>query len=215
MHALIVDDDDFTRFLLVRTLSTLGADSVDDAADAASAMRLAQATTPNLAILDLDLGGGPNGIDLAHALRKRMPSVAVIVLSSYQDPRLLGANRELPVGAIFLSKRSVANVDFLAGAISTVLEAPCASRKHVDGLKGLTGGRALSDNQVEVMRLVAEGCSNAEIARRRTLTEPAVAKAVARLAKQLDLKAGPTENLRVLIAQAYFDLVGQSVIRRP
>ena len=69
MHALVVDDDDFTRFLLVRTLTTLGADSVDDAADAPTAMRLAQATSPDLATLDLDLGGGPNGIDLAHALR--------------------------------------------------------------------------------------------------------------------------------------------------
>lgn len=214
MHALVVDDDDFTRFLLVRTLTTLDAASVDDAADAATAIRLAQARPPDLAVLDLDLGSGPNGIDLAHALRKRFPTVAIVLLSSYQDPRLLGANRDLPVGAIFLSKRSVANVDFLAGAIATVLEAPCANRKHVDGLKDLTGGRAISDNQVEIMRLVAEGCSNAEIARRRTLTEPAVAKAVARLAKQLDIQAGPSENLRVLIAQAYFDLVGQSVVRR-
>jgi two-component system nitrate/nitrite response regulator NarL len=215
MRALVVDDDDFTRFLLVRTLQTLDFDAVDDASTAAAGVKLAEAGSPALAVLDLDLGSGPNGIDVAHALRKRLPAIALLMLSSYQDPRLMGAYRELPIGTIYLSKRSVSNEEFLAGAIRTALEAPCAERHRVDGLRTRTGGRSLSDNQVEVMRLVAEGCSNAEIARRRTLTEPAVAKAVARLAKQLDLHAGPAENLRVLIAQAYFDLVGQATVRRP
>lgn len=215
MRALVVDDDDFTRFLLVRTLQTMDFEAVDDASTAAAGVTLAEAGFPALAVLDLDLGAGPNGIDLAHALRKRLPSIALLMLSSYQDPRLMGAYRELPIGTIYLSKRSVSNEEFLTGAIRTALESPCAQRHRVDGLRTRTGGRSLSDNQVEVMRLVAEGCSNAEIARRRTLTEPAVAKAVARLAKQLDLSAGPAENLRVLIAQAYFDLVGQASIRRP
>lgn len=215
MRALVVDDDDFTRFLLVRTLQSLDFEAVDDASTAAAGVTLAEAGSPALAVLDLDLGSGPNGIDLAHALRKRLPAIALLMLSSYQDPRLMGAYRELPIGTIYLSKRSVSNEEFLTGAISTALDAPCAVRHRVDGLRTRTGGRSLSDNQIEVMRLVAEGCSNAEIARRRTLTEPAVAKAVARLAKQLDLHAGPAENLRVLIAQAYFDLVGQASIRRP
>lgn len=214
MRALVVDDDDFTRFLLVQTLQTMDFESVEDASSAAAGIRRAEECSPALATLDLDLGSGPNGIDLAHALRKRFPAIALVMLSSYQDPRLHGAFRELPVGTIYLTKRSVSNADFLRGAISTALDAPCAERHRVDALRTRTGGRSLSDNQVEVMRLVAEGCSNIEIARRRTLTEPAVAKAVARLAKQLDLHAGPAENLRVLIAQAYFDLVGQASVRR-
>lgn len=64
------------------------------------------------------------------------------------------------------------------------------------------------------MRLVAEGYSNAEIARRRSLTEPAVAKAVARLVKQLELDVGDNDNVRVLITRAYYDLIGTSAVRR-
>lgn len=66
----------------------------------------------------------------------------------------------------------------------------------------------LSDNQIDIMRLVAEGYSNAEIARRTFVTEPGVAKAIGRLVKQLGIEAGPDANVRVRITQAYYAMVG-------
>jgi len=211
MRALVVDDDDFTRVLLVRTLNAAGHEVVGDSADAAGAMRLADTAKPDIAIVDLDLGSGPNGIDLAHGLRKLNPSVALIVLSSYQDPRLVGSTRPLPLGAMYVSKRSVGDPATLEASVQEVCSAPLAERSlggSIDPTK------RLSDNQVEIMRLVAEGYSNAEIARRRTLTEPAVAKAVARLVKQLELDVGDNDNVRVLITRAYYDLIGTSAVRR-
>ena len=211
MRALVVDDDDFTRVLLVRTLNAAGHEVVGDSADAAGAMRLADTAKPDIAILDLDLGPGPNGIDLAHGLRKLNPSIALIVLSSYQDPRLVGSTRPLPLGAMYVSKRSVGDPATLEASVQEVCSAPLAERS----LGGsIDPKRRLSDNQVEIMRLVAEGYSNAEIARRRTLTEPAVAKAVARLVKQLELDIGDNDNVRVLITRAYYDLIGTSAVRR-
>jgi len=212
MTAIVVDDDDFTRVLLTRTLESAGYDGVSEAADAATAMRLADEHRPTLAILDLDLGPGPNGIDLAHGLRRLIPAIAIIILSSYQDPRLVGSNRPMPIGAIYVSKRSVGDARVLEDAVSEVLAAPLAERVAPAPASG--GSRKLSDNQVEIMRLVAEGYSNAEIARRRSLTEAAVAKAVARLVKQLDLQAGAHDNVRVLITQAYYELIGSSRVRR-
>ena len=84
-------------------------------------------------------------------------------------------------------------------------------------LEGSAGGDArppLSEGQWEILRLVAAGYTNAEIARRRSLTVPAVEKAVARLIKQLDLHASPDTNQRVSIAQAYFRLTGAVSARR-
>lgn len=201
---LVVDDDDFTRFLLVRTLNDLGFESVADASGAAPALAAANAARPDVAILDLDLGPGPNGIDCAHALRKLLPKIAVVMLSSYQDPRLLGANRPLPVGAVYLSKRLLGDADVLAETIRQVLEQPLADRDEAVNAPGVK----LSDNQIEVMRLVAEGYSNAEIARRIYVSEPGVAKAIGRLVKQLGIDAGPDSNVRVRITQAYYSLVG-------
>lgn len=212
MRALVVDDDDFTRVLLVRSLEASDHTVVADCADAASAMRVAGAERPDLAILDLDLGPGPNGIDLAHGLRRLHPQIAIIILSSYTDPRLVGSTREMPMGAAYLSKRSVGEQETLDATIADVQKAPLAERATPDPTS--SGSRKLSDNQVEIMRLVAEGYSNREIASRRSLTEPAVAKAVARLVKQLELAAGPEDNVRVLITRAYYDLIGPSRVRR-
>jgi DNA-binding NarL/FixJ family response regulator len=212
MHALVVDDDDFLRFMLVRTLRDLGFESVDDAPRAADGLKLASAHRPDLAVLDLDLGSGPTGIDVAYGLRKAHPSVAIILLSSYTDPRLLGANRELPEGGVYLSKREVGDVSVLEKSITEVLQAPCGRRSGAPSAS--VAGKRLSDNQVEVMRLVAEGFSNSEIARRRHLTDAAVEKAIARLIKQLDLNPGREDNARVLITQAYYSLIGSTQVRR-
>lgn len=213
MRALVVDDDDFTRVLLVRTLLTLGAEDVRDCAGSAAAVKTVAEFRPDLAVLDLDLGTGPNGIDLAYGLRRSLPSLAIVILSSYSDPRLLGANRDLPSGAVYLSKRKVADVDALSTAIDEVLAAPMGRRAGAPEAR-VGGGRRLSDNQVEIMRLVAEGYSNSEIARRRTLTPAAVEKAIARLIKQLDLSPSPHDNPRVLITQAYYELIGSTKVRR-
>lgn len=201
---LVVDDDDFTRFLLVRTLRDLGFESVSDAPAAAAGLAAARSSKPDIAILDLDLGPGPNGIDCAHGLRKLLPTIGIVMLSSYQDPRLMGANRPLPVGSVYLSKRSLGDADVLAATVQEVLEQPCTDRGVGEGPLPVK----LSDNQIEVMRLVAEGYSNAEIARRIFVSEPGVAKAIGRLVKQLGIEVGPDANVRVRITQEYYALVG-------
>ncbi len=213
MKALVVDDDDFTRFLLVRTLRTLGAQDVRDCPSSAAAMRAVVDFAPDLAVLDLDLGTGPTGIDLAFGLRKQLPALAIVILSSYSDPRLLGANRDLPAGAVYLSKREVSDANTLESAIGEVLAAPGGKRAAAPEAR-VSGGRKLSDNQVEIMRLVAEGYSNTEIARRRSLTPAAVEKAITRLIKQLELTPEATDNPRVLITQAYYELIGSTRVRR-
>ena len=217
LKVLIVDDDDFVRVLLTRTIVGLtiegsGQIVVADCANAADAMRIAGSSLPDVAILDLDLGVGPNGIDLAYGLRRINPAIAVIILSSYQDPRLLGANRELPDGSVYLSKRSVGDADTLRDALAKVVARPRGSKPKAQSVS--IGGRRLSDNQVDIMRLIAEGYSNAEIARRRSLTLPAVEKAITRLIKQLDLHPGKEDNSRVLITQAYYELIGATQVRR-
>lgn len=205
---LVVDDDDFTRFLLVRTLRDLGFDRVKDAGSAAQALAAARPVVPDAAILDLDLGPGPNGIDCAHALRKLSPKIAIVMLSSYQDPRLLGANKPLPEGSVYLSKRLLGDAEVLAATIREVLESPAARRNAFPGQDSSPTPVKLSDNQIEIMRLVAEGYSNAEIARRIFVTEPGVAKAIGRLVKQLGIDSGPESNVRVRITQAYYSMVG-------
>ena len=211
-RALIVDDDEFTRFLLLRALASFGYEDALACDGASSALSAAETFRPQVAILDLDLGPGPSGIDVAHALRRKQPDLALIILTSFEDPRLLGGQGALPAGTIYLTKRAVGNDEVLPRAMETVLSSPCADSNARVG-SGFSTPLSLSDNQIDIMRLVAEGHSNAEIGRRLHLTERGVAKAVSRLVKQLGIDAGAEGNVRVLITQAYFQYSGQASAR--
>jgi two-component system, NarL family, nitrate/nitrite response regulator NarL len=203
-RVLLVDDDDFTRMTLRAVLASLDYDVISDAANVVAAMDLARAERPDLAVIDLDLGEGPTGIDLAHGLRTLVPSIGLVMLSSYADPRLIGRRtRPLPNGTQYLSKQSVGDASVLRAALHTSLDR--------DGTGVPAEGTALTDAQIEMMRLIATGYSNAEIAKRMWITEDGVNRAVTRLVKQLGLQVTKERNTRVLISRAYADLAGRAV----
>jgi DNA-binding NarL/FixJ family response regulator len=212
LTAILVDDDAFTRVLLSRTIEALGHKVLGAFATVREAANFAAKGKPQLAILDLDLGPGPTGIDLAQSLRNHDPLIALILLTTYDDPRLIRAkNLTLPEGTVYLSKRQVESDSVIQMAIasamlqSTMDEVPASLTKAAAG-KAVK----LSDSQIEVMRLVSTGLTNAEIAKQRFLTEAAVGKAIARLVRQLGIVATAEQNQRVLIARAYFEAIGRT-----
>jgi DNA-binding NarL/FixJ family response regulator len=187
---------------------------VGDVATAKEALLLAAETRPDVAIVDLDLGEGPTGLDVAHRLREMFPKIGLVVLSTYEEPRLMGFNQHpLPDDALYLVKRTVVDPEILGKAIRMSVDHDFR-QGTVRVVSKDALGVTLSDPQIDIMRLVAAGHSNAEIARRRSLTVPAVEKAIARLIRQLDLQASPDTNQRVAIAQAYFRLTGAVSARR-
>jgi DNA-binding NarL/FixJ family response regulator len=136
------------------------------------------------------------------------------MLSTYEEPRLMGFNQQpLPEDALYLVKRTVVDPEVLGRALLMSIDPGLRDGTMRIVSHGIPGPK-LSDHQIDIMRLVAAGHSNVEIARRRSLTVPAVEKAVARLIRQLDLQAAPDTNQRVAIAQAYYRLTGAVSARR-
>ena len=214
LRVMLVDDDPFTRMTLVTTLNSMEFMVVGDVATAKEALLLAAETQPHVAVLDLDLGEGPTGMDLAHRLRAMLPSIGIVMLSTYEEPRLMGFNQHpLPDDAIYLVKRTVVEPEVLGRAVRMSVDQSFREGTMRVVAKDARGVK-ISDPQIDVMRLVAAGHSNAEIARRRSLTVPAVEKAIARLIRQLDLQAAPETNQRVAIAHAYYRLTGGVSARR-
>ena len=197
--ALVVDDDGFTRTLVTSLVRSLGYTVCGSAAGVSDAMRLAIAHRPAIAVVDLDLGEGPTGIDLAHGLRRSDPDIALVMLSSYGDPRWAGVRKEPPLGARWVVKSDVDDVTVLASALTAALERPAVAARE----RRPDPGAPVSESQMEILRLVAAGHNNAEIARRRSLTEHAVNKAITRLVRQLDIEVGGSANARVLLAREY------------
>jgi len=96
LRVAIVEDDALLRGLLRRTLEGERAIAVvADCADGAEALRRLPALKPDVALLDIDLGEGPTGIEVARRLRADRPALAVALLSHHRVPRAL----ELLAGA--------------------------------------------------------------------------------------------------------------------
>lgn len=211
----MVDDDPFTRSNLASTLQLLGcfvvaADSVSSALR--SIRNFAPDNTPNVALLDLDLGEGPTGLDLAQTLRDEFPEIAIVLLSTYIDPRLIGSNLpDMPIGGVYLVKSSVTSPQVLDDAIELALINMNPGKKKI--AKPNFELNDLSDKQVEMMRMVATGLSNAEIAKRLWMTEAAVEKAITRLSKKMNLSGSKEQNQRVMIASIYHQLTGSVNVR--
>lgn len=207
-RVLVVDDDDFTRTLVTTLVESLGHSVVARAGTVSEAMALADTGGPDLALLDLDLGEGPTGLDLAHGLRRLKPNIAIVMLTTYGDPTWMGQHREPPKGARYVVKGNVNDTQVLADAIASALKDPLAIGARI------RNDTPLNEGQWEILRLVAAGYTNAEIARRRSLTEDSVNKAVTRLVRQLNIEVSKDDNARVLLSQTYNQMTGRASERR-
>jgi DNA-binding NarL/FixJ family response regulator len=209
LRLLVVDDDPFTRSVLGPALTTRGW-MVTLCGAAASAMSEVAQRPVDAALVDLDLGPGPDGLDLAVALRRQFPVLPIVILTSYQSPQLLDIGHgTLPLGVRYVVKSAVEHLDHLDAELRTALRHPLDVTVPVRQTVRTTSGQRLSARQLDIMRLVAAGYGNAEIATELGMGETAVEKAVARLIRQLGLDKDPRRNKRVLVAEAYFHLSRQ------
>ena len=206
---MVVEDDAFTRSMIVSSLQLQGIDVVIETGSASQAIRAGQISKPNVAILDLDLGTGPNGIDLALALRRFIPNIGIVMLTTFEDPRLHSPGLpDLPHGSIYLVKKEIANIDTLFKSIKkTITDSGSLPKEVAKNLTKRTFGD-LTDSQIETMRLIAKGLSNSQIAKNRGINEKSVEQTISRLAKQLKIESSPENNQRVHISRLYFRLTG-------
>lgn len=201
---LLLEDDDFSRTLLTGTVEGLGFRKVYPASTASEAAAHAGKTKLEVAILDLHLGEGPTGIDVAEFLRGKYPFIGLIFLTSFANPRMVGNHQDLPVGSIYLSKGNLAEPGLLEVVINAVHQSPLASSHKSFASEAKEGAPRLTGKQMDVMRMVAHGYTNSEIAHVHHTTERAVEKSIQRLAAALEIPNQPGRNARVLIAIAYF-----------
>lgn len=197
----VVEDDSLTRLAICAALTSRGLFVTLEAATAAEAIEGAERSLIEVAVLDLHLGQGPTGLDVARALRSKNPSVGVVFLTSFDDPRMLDASLpNLPGGAQYLVKSSIESIDSLIAAVELAFTGK--GKTASPGTKGEIG--KLTDTQVETLRYLAEGLSNAEIAKKRFVTERSVEVSISRIAKALGLAPDATRNQRVHMAKVYF-----------
>ena len=203
---LIVDDDKFIRTTLDSTLANSGFDISGSVSTAKDALAINALDPADVALLDLDLGIGPTGFDIAQALRRTSPQIGIVFLTSYQDPRFASIHGvSAPKGSRYLVKSEIENI---AQIISTILQTK--HRPFNENVNHINKFDKLTDLQIEVWREVSEGLSSSEIAARRDISEKAVEAILARIYNFLGIKKVKTNNPRILLANAFKKYSGKA-----
>ena len=203
---LIVDDDKFIRTTLDSTLANSGFDISGSVSTAKDALAINALDPADVALLDLDLGIGPTGFDIAQALRRTSPQIGIVFLTSYQDPRFASIHGvSAPKGSRYLVKSEIENI---AQIISTILQTK--HRPFNENVNHINKFDKLTDLQIEVWREVSEGLSSSEIAARRDISEKAVEAILARIYNFLGIKKEKTNNPRILLANAFKKYSGKA-----
>ena len=190
-----------TRGLLKQSLEAAGF-QVSATGSSRQAIREFEAIDPDVLVLDIELGDRPNGVDLAAILCSQAPYLGVVFLSNYPSVDAVDAGFTPPAQSQFVHKGSIDGPEALVAAINSALDdqAPKSSPSGVAGDHPLGG---LSAPQMAVLRLMAEGWSNAEIADRRGITLRSAERLVSRTFTALGIPDDPSVNPRVEATRIY------------
>lgn len=172
---------------------TAGVEVVGEADRVGEGRRLILELRPDVAVLDARLPDG-SGIDVCRDVRSADPDIHALILTSHDDDEALFS--AIMAGASGYLLKDVLGTD-LVDAIQRVAAGDSLLDPTVTGLvlnrirrgdEGPPELRRLSPREREILVLIAEGCTNREIAGRLTLTEPTVKTYVSRLFVKLDIE---------------------------
>jgi DNA-binding NarL/FixJ family response regulator len=216
-RVVLADDDVLLREGLASLLERSGFDVVAQAGDGVTAIRACREHEPDLLLIDIRMPPThtTEGLEAAHAIREEYPGLGVLVLSAYVEVEhamgLLASGHR----SGYLLKSRVTDVDDFLETLERIVKGGSvvdpalvqqlvAARRVDDPLDELT------PREREVLALMAEGRSNAGIARRLWVTEGTVAKHVHSILAKLRLPEADDDHRRVLAVVMF--LRGQKVI---
>lgn len=196
VRVLVVDDSDVFRRGVVAVLASAAPalTVVAEAGNGALALKLAETHRPDVALVDLKMAP-MDGVELTSALRQRFPACQVVVLTTFDDHALIF--RALRAGACgYLLK------DATAEALVHAIEAahrgesalsPRVASKVVAELMRLPPGQSpvppeLSPREMQIVRLMARGLANKEIASALNLAEGTVKNYVTSILEKLEVQ---------------------------
>jgi NarL family two-component system response regulator LiaR len=195
IRVLLVDDHKIVRQGVRAFLHTLeDIQVIAEAESGAAAVSAANQHQPDVVLMDLELPGELDGISATRQIRKQRPETQVIVVTSHhQDEFIFPAVR---AGAISYLLKDV-EPDELADAIrkaargEAVIDSRVASRiiQELQGIRRneLNPFTELSEREFDVLRLIAAGKSNAEIAETLVIGENTVKTHIGSILRKLHL----------------------------
>jgi DNA-binding NarL/FixJ family response regulator len=210
LKLLIVEDDKILLTMMSGALTSEGF-NVLAASDAQSAMQYFDKARPDVVILDIDLGAGPSGIDLANKMRQISGRIAIVFCTSFKDMRFIqGDYLKYPLHTVVLKKADVVNMEKFSNAINEAVELIRESDESRPDQLHEKYYKDLTALEIELLTLIAGGHSNKQVAAEKGISLKSCENAIARLAKKLEIPATEQSNQRVLLTRKYMELSGKS-----
>src|SRR3984957_11456622 len=211
-RVVLADDDVLLREGLASLLGHAGFEVVGQAGNGVDLLAMVRSVRPELAIIDIRMppAHATEGLQAARVIREELPGTAIIVLSAHVGG---DEGRELLAGGQGLGYLLKSRVTDVTEFIETV-ERITAGGSVVDPslVQELVRARrrrdpldVLSPREREVLALMAEGASNAGIARRIFVTEGTVEKHVRSILTKLGLPESDTDHRRVLAVLRFLE----------
>ena len=211
-RVVIAEDDVLLREGVASLLENAGFEVVGQAGDGSELLGMVREHQPELVLVDIRMppNHSTEGLDAARVIRSEFPDVGIVVLSAHVDVEhameLLARGERTG----YLLKSRVTDVEEFLETLERIakggsvvdpglVQELVGARRKEDPLAELTA------REREVLALMAEGRSNAGIARRLWVTEGTVEKHVRSILAKLPLSATEDDHRRVLAAIAYLD----------
>ena len=215
-RVLVMVDDAFEMSTLVATLRLHDIDVIGEAKSESMGLNLLRRLQPDVILLDMNIAG-ISSVKIAVNMRKENHNIGIVILNTCPDLRFIGeSNEDVPAGTKILIKKSIVDFTVLCTAINESKAA--AIEKHkvawINGNasfqeKGVLALMAhLTDTQAEVLRLVADGMTNAQIGRTRYVSEKSVEQVISRVAQELNVHPDANKNMRVQLVGEYYRWLG-------
>jgi DNA-binding NarL/FixJ family response regulator len=203
ISVLIVDDHEVVREgLRLSLLRSSNIRVVGEAPDGETAIALAERRRPNVVIMDLRMPG-MDGIEATEEIRQRVPDTAVIVFTAYSERALLARSLESGAKGYILKE---APHETLLRAIEKV----ASGDTFVDPalmpnlVQGRDGGDSLTAREREILQLLADGMSNADVAGRLFISQETVKSHVRHILVKLEADTR-TQAVAIALREAMID----------
>jgi serine/threonine-protein kinase PknK len=209
---VLADDDVLLREGLASLLERAGLQVLGQAGDATKLLALVREHAPDLVVVDIRMPptNTTEGLQAARAIREEHPEIGILVLSAHVEVEHAMALLAGGQGIGYLLKSRVTDVEEFVETLERIARGgsvvdPALVQELVTARRRNDPLAVLSAREREVLALMAEGRSNAGIARRLWVTEGTVEKHVRSILAKLELPETGDDHRRVLAVVAFLE----------
>ena len=200
IKVMLVEDEEFTRNMVAEMLTNSGV-TVSSVDSVAKALASIDSFDPHVVLTDLDLGSGPDGADLLLKVFKDRPWTGMVIMTAHASPELaINDASRIPDPTVYIVKSEIKSIANLLLAIEESIERTGKFQKSVAAVSEKI---TITASQAEILRMIADGLSNASIAKERDITLRAAEALIQRTFQALGVNSDPTVNPRVVAVRMW------------